>query len=94
MNAQNKPDNIHSPLLPPTKIFEDSNACLVLATSDTHFKPRIEHISLKFLHFQDQILNGTITIWKIGMYENLADIFEKPLGRSKFEYMRKLIMGW
>jgi hypothetical protein len=83
------PDN-----LPPSKVFEDNTACIVLATSDTHFKPRTKHISLKFHHFQDYVKNGTIQILKIGTSNNMADIFTKPLGRIKLQHLRHLLMGW
>jgi hypothetical protein len=32
--------------LQPSKIYEDNNACIVLATTATNFKPRTKHISL------------------------------------------------
>jgi len=48
-------DSIHSYSLPPSKVFEDNTACIVLATTETQFKPRTKHISLKFHHFQDQV---------------------------------------
>jgi hypothetical protein len=83
------PDN-----LPPSKVFEDNMACIVLATSDTHFKPRTKHISLKFHHFQDYVKNGIIHILKIGTSNNMADIFTKPLGRIKLQHLRQLLMGW
>jgi hypothetical protein len=82
------PDN-----LPPSKVFEDNTACIVLATSDTHFKPCTKHISLKF-HFQDYVKNGIIHILKIGTSDNMADIFTKPLGRIKLQHLRQLLMGW
>jgi hypothetical protein len=47
-------------VLPPSQIFEDNNAYIVLATSEGNFKPRTKHISLKFHHFKDQIVNGTL----------------------------------
>jgi hypothetical protein len=45
-------------------IFEDNNACIVLATTETHFKPRTKHISLKFHHFHDHVRQGTVEIIK------------------------------
>jgi len=39
-----KPDSFPSPMLPPSKIFEDNNASIVLATTETQFKPRTKHI--------------------------------------------------
>jgi hypothetical protein len=79
----------HDNSLPPSKIFEDNAACIVLATTDTQLKPRTKHISLKFHHFLDYVHNGTLQILKIATNENMADIFTKPL-----QYLRKLLMGW
>jgi len=96
INLQNgAPSNtIKSLILPPSKIFEDNNACIVLATTKTHFKPQTKHISLKFHNFHDQVHQGYIEIIKIGTNENMADIFTKPLGRVKFQYLRQLLLGW
>ena len=87
-------DLVHSPILPPSKVFEDNSACIVLATTEQHFKPRTKHISLKFHHFQDQARQGILEIVKVGTHDNLADIFTKPLGKVKFQHLRRLLMGW
>ena len=81
-------------VLPPSQIFEDNNAYIVLATSEGNFKPCTKHISLKFHHFKDQIVNGTLQVIKVDSAQNWADIFTKPLGRIKFEDLRRLLMGW
>jgi hypothetical protein len=80
-------------LLAPSKFFEDNNACIVLATTETHFKPRTKHISLKFHHFHDQIKNGNLQVVKVATENNWADIFTKPLGTIKFQKLRCLLMG-
>jgi len=87
-------DKIHASNLPPSKIFEDNNACIVLATTDMQFKLRTKHISIKFHHFHDQIHNGSLEILKISTDENVTDIFTKPLTKQKFQYLRKLLSGW
>jgi hypothetical protein len=46
-------DHIVTPSLPPSKVFEDNNACIVLATTNMQFKPRTKHISIKNHHFHD-----------------------------------------
>lgn len=71
-------DKIHASKLPPTKIFEDNNACIILATTDMQFKPRTKQISIKYHHFHDQICNGNLEIIKANTVENIADIFTKP----------------
>jgi hypothetical protein len=80
--------------IPPSKVYEDNNACIILATTETHFKPRTKHISLKYHHFHDQIRNGHLQIIKVNTHSNIADIFTKPLTRLKFQTIRRLLMGW
>jgi len=40
--------------LPPSKAFENNNACLALAMTETHFKPKT-HISINLHHFHGQV---------------------------------------
>ncbi len=83
-----------STTIKPSNVYEDNSACIVLATTDSNFKPRTKHISLKFHHFQDHVRNGNLRILKVNSEQNWADIFTKPLGRVKFEKLRQLLMGW
>jgi hypothetical protein len=76
-----------------TLIYEDNAACIVLAHSDQS-KMRTKHIAIKWHHFKDQIRQGHIKVVKIDSHSNWADILTKPLGRQKFDTLRKLIMGW
>jgi hypothetical protein len=94
LHSNKSPDTVKTLNLPPSKIFEDNNACIILATTETHFKPRTKHISLKFHHFHDQVCQGFIEVIKINTNENLADIFTKPLSRIKFQYLHGLLLGW
>jgi hypothetical protein len=80
--------------LPPSSIFEDNSACIILANSESNFKPRTKHISLKYHHFRDHVASGSLRIIKVDSANNWADIFTKPLGRVKFEHLRHLLMGW
>jgi len=94
----------HSPLqsvtthptgkLPPSIIYEDNASCIVLATKDSHFKPRTKHISLKYHHLKDYIRSGAIKIIKVPTASNLADIFTKPLTQTLHDRLHKGMMGW
>jgi hypothetical protein len=94
----------HSPLqsittnpngfLPPSIIYEDNASCIVLATKDSHFKPRTKHISLKYHHFKDYIWSGALQITKVPTASNLADIFTKPLTQTLHDRLRLGMMGW
>ena len=76
-------------------IHEDNAACLALANdSSATTGPRTRHLSIKWHHFKDQIANGSMTVVKVDTSLNWADIFTKPLARSSFESLRKLMMGW
>lgn len=68
----------------PSKVYVDNNDCIVLATTESNFKPRTKHISLKYHHFHDQIKNGNLQILKVGTESYWADILTKPLGKVKF----------
>jgi hypothetical protein len=82
-----------TPTLAATQVFEDNEACIVLAHSETS-KVCTKHIALKWHHFKDQVKQGFIKIVKIGTHFNWADIMTKPLHHQKHETLCKLIMGW
>jgi hypothetical protein len=87
-------DHVYASTLPPSKVFEDNNACIVLAMTDMQFKPHTKNISIIYHHFHDQVYNGTLEIIKVGTDENIADIFTKPLARHKFQHSWHLLSGW
>jgi hypothetical protein len=78
----------------PSIVYEDNNACIVLVTTESNFKPRNNHISIKYHHFHDQIKNGNLQILKVSSEANWADIFIEPLGKVKFQRLCNLLMGW
>ncbi len=80
-------DQIGVITLPPSKVFEDNTACITLATTDMQFKLCTKHISIKYDHFHEQVKNGVLEIVKVDTHDNLADIFTKPLGKQKFQYL-------
>ena len=92
-----RPDNSHSnntATFQASRIFEDNSACIVLANSESNFKPRTKHIALKWHHFWDYVLNYTLQIIKVATDDNIADIFTRPLVQTKFEKLWYLLMGW
>ncbi len=80
--------------LPPSTIFEDNASCISLAHQETQLCPRTKHIALKFHHFRDYVLNGSLVIEKVPTTINWADIITKPLTQYVHERLRRLIMGW
>lgn len=87
-------DSIKGSTLLPSQIFEDNAACIVLATTSSSFKPRTKHIALKYHHFKDHVINGSLQIVKVPTDSNNADIFTKPLVQFKFEHLRQMLLGW
>jgi len=66
-------------------VYGNNQSCLTIASTHAN-GPRTKHlVSIKFRHFQDQVLNGTIKVAKVHTNDNWADIFTKPLARTKFE---------
>jgi hypothetical protein len=75
-------------------VFEDNTACLELASNPEQHRPRTKHISLKWHHFLDQVKSRAIKVTKIDTAVQPADLLTKPLPRSQFEILRKILMGW
>ena len=76
-----------------SKIFEDNNGALILASSP-RMTPRSKHIAVKYHFFRSYVADGSIKIYKINTEDQKADIFTKGLVRVIFERVRKLLMGW
>ena len=76
-----------------SKIFEDNNGALILASSP-RMTPRSKHIAVKYHFFRSHVVSGAIRILRINTEEQKADIFTKGLVRAVFEKIRFLLMGW
>jgi len=78
-----------------SKILQYSapNGALELAKCP-RMRPRTKHIAIKYHHFRKQVMTGKIKIEGIDTSTQIADIFTKPLTRTKFETLRKLLLGW
>ena len=76
-----------------SKVFEDNNGCLTLATAPK-LTPRSKHIAVKYHWFREHVKNGKIHVIKVATDEQKADIFTKGLAKDPFENIRRLLMGW
>jgi hypothetical protein len=76
-----------------TTIYEDNASCVVLVHSEGT-KVRTKQISLKWHCFKDHIKSGELKVVKVDSNLNWANIFTKPLSKTKHESLRKFIMGW
>jgi len=76
-----------------SKVYSDNQSSLTIATSNA-VCPRTKQLSIKYHHFRDQVLNGTVQVAKVHTNDNWADIFTKPLAHVKFKWLQSLLMGW
>jgi len=76
-----------------SKIFEDNNGALTLATSP-RMTPRSKHIAVKYHFFREHVSNGTCQIQHIDTKLQKADLFTKGLPKEIFKRLRQLLCGW
>lgn len=74
-------------------VFEDNNEALELARQPK-YRPRTKHIAIKYHHFRDHVLNGSVRIMAIDTKDQRADITTKPKEKQSFEHLRFKISGW
>ena len=79
--------------LPPSKVYEDNNACLKFARLP-RLTPRTKHIAVPYHWFRSKVEQLEISIKPINTVDQLADQFTKPLTTNKFIQARKTLMGW
>ena len=79
--------------LPPSKVYEDNNACLKFARLP-RLTPRTKHIAVPYHWFRAKVEQLEIIIEPISTDKQLADQFTKPLTIDKFLKGRKDLMGW
>jgi len=77
---------------PKLDIFEDNQSCLTITNSEA-VQLQTKHLSIKYHHFWDQVLNGTVWVVKVHTNDNWVDIFTKPLSCIKFECLCQMLMG-
>jgi hypothetical protein len=75
------------------RVFEDNSGAIEMAKVHK-FRPRTKHINVKLHHFRDYVDSGEITIHQVSSNDQLADYLTKPLEKSKFERLRKMVIGW
>jgi hypothetical protein len=75
-------------------VYKDNTGALEIANSDSQYRPRTKHISIKWHRFRDHVASGKMTVSKIDTTVQWADFLTKPLPKITFERLRKLVMGW
>lgn len=74
-------------------VFEDNEGALALARCP-RMRPRTKHICLKYHHFRDHVLRGTVVPEPICTTQQVADTLTKALPRDQFQYLRSRLCGW
>ena len=74
-------------------VFEDNASAVQLATMPK-MTPRSKHIALHYHFFREHVADGKVEVKHVSTDLQIADIFTKGLGDTKFEKLRKLLMGW
>jgi hypothetical protein len=74
----------------PTTIHCDNQSCVKL--SENHvFHDRSKHIEIKYHHIKDIVHRKTVHMQYLPTHEQIADIFTKPLAKTKFEYFHEIL---
>jgi hypothetical protein len=69
----------------PTVIHCDNESCLKLFESPV-FHDKSKHIEIKYQYIRDMMQRKTVHVQYLPTHDQIADIFTKPLSKTKFEY--------
>jgi hypothetical protein len=72
----------------PTTIHCDNQSCVKLSENPM-FHDKSKHIEIKYHYIRDMVHRKTIHVQYLSTHEQIADIFTKPLAKTKFEYFRE-----
>jgi hypothetical protein len=70
------------------KIQEDNQSAIRIAQNPV-FHSRTKHIDIKTHYVHELVTQGTISLEYCASKENIADIFTKPLAKTRFTYLRE-----
>jgi hypothetical protein len=74
-------------------VHEDNAGALALANCP-QLTPRSKHYAVQYHFFKSHVKQGTVKVVKVSTDLQAADLLTKGLTREKFEFNRKLTMGW
>jgi hypothetical protein len=72
----------------PTIIHCDNQSCVKLF-ENLVFHDRSKHIEIKYHYIRDMVHRKAVHVQYLPSHEQIADIFTKPLAKTKFEYFRE-----
>ena len=74
----------------PVNVYEDNSGAIAIAKYGNLTK-NSKYIEVHYHYINECYENGIINIVKVDSEYNIADIFTKALGRSKFEFFRQAL---
>lgn len=75
-----------APQQEPTQLHCDNQAAIHIAMNPV-FHERTKHVEMDCYFIRERIQSGDIKPMKIGTHDQIADIFTKPLGKDRFEFL-------
>jgi hypothetical protein len=84
------------PYEPESRIFEDNQACITLATTDPpRMTPRSKHIAIRYFWFREHLHTcKALKIVYIPTTNQRANHLTKPLPTATFLKERRTVLGW
>lgn len=71
-----------------TDVFVDNQAAIAISNNPV-FHGKTKHFNIKLFFLRDVQKEGSVVLKYCKTDDNIADIFTKPLERSKFEFLRE-----
>jgi hypothetical protein len=82
--------NLFDHEMDPTTIHCD-NQTYVKISENPMFHDRSKHFEIKYHYIRDMVQRKTIHVQYLSTHEQIADIFTKPLSKTKFEYLCEIL---
>jgi hypothetical protein len=76
-----------------TIIHCDNQSCVKLSENPV-FHDRLKHIEIKYHYIRDMVQRKEVHMQYLPTREQIADIFTKPLARTKFKYSVRDLAWW
>jgi hypothetical protein len=71
-----------------TIIHCDNQSCVKLSENPM-FHDKSKHIEIKYHYIKDMVQSNTVHVQYLPTHEQIANIFTKPLVKTKFKYFRE-----